>query len=78
MCDVWVTFRAHARCTATRDTRLFPAVFLDVYAELRDEIVHKVLPAYGLPKEVADWTVEMLDYNVPGGKLNRGLTVVHV
>lgn len=37
-----------------------------------------MLPAYGLPEEVIGYTKELLDYNVPGGKLNRGLTVVHV
>jgi farnesyl diphosphate synthase len=49
-----------------------------VYEELRNEITDKVIPLYGLPKEVEEWTKEMLDYTVPGGKLNRGLTVVHV
>jgi len=54
------------------------AGFLGVYEELRTEITEKVLPTYGLPEEVIAYTKELLDYNVPGGKLNRGLTVVHV
>eukprot|EP00239_Pterosperma_sp_CCMP1384_P010832 CAMPEP_0197866330 /NCGR_PEP_ID=MMETSP1438-20131217/44158_1 /TAXON_ID=1461541 /ORGANISM="Pterosperma sp., Strain CCMP1384" /LENGTH=378 /DNA_ID=CAMNT_0043484889 /DNA_START=486 /DNA_END=1622 /DNA_ORIENTATION=- len=28
------------------------------------------------PPAVMDWMVEMIDYNVPGGKLNRGISVV--
>lgn len=53
------------------------AAFLDVYADLKKEMVEVVLPAYGLPKEVADYQAEVMEYNVPGGKLNRGLSVVH-
>lgn len=52
--------------------------FMSVYDELKSFIVNDVLPQYGLPQEAADWTSEMIEYNVPGGKLNRGLTVVHV
>lgn len=52
--------------------------FLEVYEKLRDELVSELLPEYGLPQEAADWNREVIEYNVPGGKLNRGLTVVHV
>lgn len=50
--------------------------FLAVYAELREEAIadaHAVLP---LPEADA-LTRAFLEHNVPGGKLNRGLTVVH-
>ena len=50
--------------------------FLAVYADLRDELLAE-LPAYGMPPEVATRLREVIEYNVPGGKLNRGLTVVH-
>lgn len=30
----------------------------------------------GLPDLLQEWVREMYEYNVPGGKLNRGLTVV--
>jgi len=40
--------------------------FLAVYEELRDEIVERIIPSYGLPKEAAEWNREMLEYNVPG------------
>jgi hypothetical protein len=55
----------------------YPAAFLDVYADLKKEVLEEILPGYGLPKEVADYQAEVMDYNVPGGKLNRGLSVVH-
>ena len=28
-----------------------------------------------MPQEALDWVKKMIDYNVKGGKLNRGLTV---
>lgn len=51
--------------------------FLEVYDELRREVLEEILPAYGLPAEVAAYQREVMEYNVPGGKLNRGLSVVH-
>jgi len=57
--------------------RLLRAAFMEVYDSLRSEVLDKILPTYGLPKEVAEYQAKMMDYNVPGGKLNRGLSVVH-
>lgn len=31
--------------------------------------------AYEMPQEALDWVRKMIEYNVKGGKLNRGLTV---
>ena len=53
------------------------AAFLEVYAELRREMADEILPGYKLPTEVGAYQAELMDYNVPGGKLNRGLSVVH-
>ncbi|KAF6256016.1 isoprenoid synthase domain-containing protein [Scenedesmus sp. NREL 46B-D3] len=51
--------------------------FLDVYATLREELLNdKMLE--GQPQEAREWLKEMLDYNVPGGKLNRGMAVYDV
>jgi len=36
------------------------------------------MEANEMPEEARAWCKEMMDYNVPGGKLNRGLTVVAV
>jgi farnesyl diphosphate synthase len=53
--------------------------FISVYEEISKFITEEVVPAYPtLPiAEVSKHMKDMMDYNVPGGKLNRGLTVVH-
>jgi farnesyl diphosphate synthase len=50
--------------------------FVAVYAELRDEILADAKAVLPLP-EVEALTRAFLEHNVPGGKLNRGLTVMH-
>lgn len=51
--------------------------FLEDYAVLRDELVEdKLFP--GQPERAKEWTRKMIDYNVPGGKLNRGMAVYDV
>lgn len=49
--------------------------FLSVFAELVDEL-ESILVLYKMPQEAIDWFRRNLDYNTPGGKLNRGLLVV--
>ncbi|KAG6865172.1 hypothetical protein C0991_004720 [Blastosporella zonata] len=51
------------------------AKFEDVFILIRDELVAH-LTKEGLPAEVVDWYRLSLEYNVQGGKLNRGLSVV--
>lgn len=51
--------------------------FLEVYATLREELLNDKLLA-GQPQAARDWLKEMVDYNVPGGKLNRGMAVYDV
>ena len=48
--------------------------FLGVYAKLRDELVADPLLG-SQPEFASSYTRRMLDFNVPGGKLNRGLAV---
>ena len=53
------------------------AKFQCLYPILKRELLtHLELNA--MPAEAIEWVDEMLDYNVPGGKLNRGTTVVSV
>lgn len=40
------------------------AAFLDVYRELADVIVNKIIPQYDVPAEVAAWTKEVRVYSV--------------
>lgn len=49
---------------------------MSVYDDLRRELLEDILPSYGLPKEVVDYQAEVVDYNVKGGKLNRGMSVI--
>ncbi|KAL3614725.1 glycerol channel [Castilleja foliolosa] len=48
--------------------------FLQVYAVLKSELLND--SAFEFTDDSRHWIDRMLDYNVPGGKLNRGLSVV--
>nr|ASQ40931.1 farnesyl pyrophosphate synthase [Pelargonium graveolens] len=48
--------------------------FLEVYSVLKSELLND--PAFEFTDDSRQWVDRMLDYNVPGGKLNRGLSVV--
>ncbi|KAK9269112.1 hypothetical protein L1049_000881 [Liquidambar formosana] len=45
-----------------------------VYSVLKSELLHD--PAFDFTDDSRQWVERMLDYNVPGGKLNRGLSVI--
>ncbi|XP_031264059.1 farnesyl pyrophosphate synthase [Pistacia vera] len=48
--------------------------FLEVYSLLKEELLND--PAFEFTDVSRQWVERMLDYNVTGGKLNRGLSVV--
>nr|Q4JHN6.1 RecName: Full=Farnesyl pyrophosphate synthase; Short=FPP synthase; Short=PgFPS; AltName: Full=(2E,6E)-farnesyl diphosphate synthase; AltName: Full=Dimethylallyltranstransferase; AltName: Full=Farnesyl diphosphate synthase; AltName: Full=Geranyltranstransferase [Panax ginseng]AAY87903.1 farnesyl diphosphate synthase [Panax ginseng] len=48
--------------------------FLEVYSVLKSELLND--PAFEFTDDSRQWVERMLDYNVPGGKLNRGLSVI--
>lgn len=50
------------------------STFLNVYSVLKSELLHD--PAFEFSDDARNWVDRMLDYNVPGGKLNRGLSVI--
>mmetsp|Transcript_5911 Transcript_5911/g.9836 ORF Transcript_5911/g.9836 Transcript_5911/m.9836 type:complete len:439 (+) Transcript_5911:44-1360(+) len=50
--------------------------FLKVCDMLIADIVTELPVAYDLPERETKWIGDMLDYNVKGGKMNRGLMVV--
>ncbi|KAK4491885.1 hypothetical protein RD792_002665 [Penstemon davidsonii] len=50
------------------------ATFLGVYSVLKSELLND--PAFEWTDDSRQWVERMLDYNVPGGKLNRGLSVI--
>ncbi|KAL6929123.1 glycerol channel [Hanseniaspora valbyensis] len=49
--------------------------FLDEFPSLVEEL-KEMLVQYGLPQDAITWYENSLNYNTPGGKLNRGLSVV--
>ena len=52
--------------------------FLSIYPLLRKELLDVLKNSNELNDEALAWCEAMMDYNVPGGKLNRGMTVVTV
>ena len=50
--------------------------FLDLFEELCEELAQDA-HRYRLPVDASMHLKKLIQYNVPGGKLNRGLTVVH-
>ncbi|KAE8659799.1 Farnesyl pyrophosphate synthase 2 [Hibiscus syriacus] len=50
------------------------AAFLNVYSQLKSELLQD--PSFEFTDDSRQWVDRMLEYNVPGGKLNRGLSVI--
>ncbi|XP_059437122.1 farnesyl pyrophosphate synthase 1 [Corylus avellana] len=50
------------------------STFLKVYSVLKSELLED--PAFEWTHDSRQWVDRMLEYNVPGGKLNRGLSVI--
>ncbi|XXG80076.1 hypothetical protein AAC387_Pa09g1022 [Persea americana] len=50
------------------------SAFLGVYDRLKADLLQD--PAFDFTEDSKNWVDRMLDYNVPGGKLNRGLSVI--
>nr|BBU53604.1 farnesyl diphosphate synthase 2 [Lithospermum erythrorhizon] len=48
--------------------------FFEVYDVLKAELLND--PAFDFTDDSRQWVERMLDYNVPGGKCNRGLSVI--
>ncbi|KAF0693350.1 Aste57867_15682 [Aphanomyces stellatus] len=53
------------------------AEFVTICHELKDEILDMMKTKYSMPTEAVDWVKEMIEYNCIGGKLNRGISVIH-
>lgn len=49
--------------------------FVDEFGNLVSEL-QQIARDYKMPQEAIDWLTKNLDYNTPGGKLNRGLSVI--
>jgi farnesyl diphosphate synthase len=51
--------------------------FLGAFPNLVDDIASALEPIYEMTDDARDWIRESMEYNVPHGKLNRGMAVVH-
>lgn len=49
--------------------------FIGEFANLVEEL-KEILVSYNMPQEAIEWFEKNLNYNTPGGKLNRGLSVI--
>ncbi|GKY94533.1 hypothetical protein MPSEU_000419000 [Mayamaea pseudoterrestris] len=49
--------------------------FLAVYPLLKQQMLQQLSSVDEMPTETTEWCANMMDYNVPGGKLNRGTMV---
>ncbi|CAE6436514.1 unnamed protein product [Rhizoctonia solani] len=51
------------------------ARFLAVWPSIKSELV-AYLESNGMPQDICAWFEKSLEYNTPGGKLNRGISVI--
>jgi farnesyl diphosphate synthase len=49
--------------------------FIAVYPLLKQQMLTQLSAVDEMPLEATQWCADMMDYNVPGGKLNRGTMV---
>jgi len=61
-------------CAAAKDDR---KDFADIYPSLANEIIRELPTTFEMPPKAVAYMQKMIDYTVPGGKNNRGLTVIH-
>ena len=65
---------AHPTSSASAALKMTRDEFLSHFPELAKLIVDEVRQ-FGMPAFIMDYLVRILDYNVPGGKLTRGMAV---
>ncbi|ELR21361.1 farnesyl pyrophosphate synthetase [Acanthamoeba castellanii str. Neff] len=51
--------------------------FLAVFKEVHQELIEELPREFEMPPDAVNWVDKLIVDSVPGGKLNRGLTVVH-
>ncbi|KAL1214047.1 Farnesyl pyrophosphate synthase 1 [Cardamine amara subsp. amara] len=66
--------REHLSSSFSSSMADLKSTFLNVYSVLKSDLLHD--PSFEFTDESRLWVERMLDYNVRGGKLNRGLSVV--
>ncbi|KAJ0407923.1 hypothetical protein P43SY_009210 [Pythium insidiosum] len=51
--------------------------FIALCGDLKRDMLELMAREHHMPQEAIDWVGEMIDYNCLGGKLNRGISVIH-
>lgn len=51
--------------------------FAEIAPTLINEIIRELPAGYEMPPHAVAWMDKMINYNIVGGKMNRGLTVIH-
>lgn len=64
-----------APSTTAPNNPIHPTAFNEICDGLTREILAELASTYEMPEEALAWVKRMIEYNVKGGKLNRGLTV---
>jgi len=64
-----------ASATSSSKSAIARQKFEGAWETIRTELLTH-FKAQGMPQDAIDWYSRNLDYNVPGGKLNRGMSVV--
>jgi len=60
-----------------KENDLSKNAFKQSFKKLTKGLVKDIAAKHELQEEATSWLQEMIEYNVQGGKMNRGLTVVH-
>jgi len=74
-CDNTTDFDVPAIAENEKDDKVF---FEGMLKKLCNEIISDLPTLYEMPKEATDYLTLMLEYNVAGGKMNRGLATLDV
>lgn len=51
--------------------------FVEIFPILAQEILRELPTTYEMPPHAVEWMRKLMEVNVQGGKMNRGLTVIH-
>lgn len=71
----WLSFKYAIYDHTIMDKAAAKERFINEFDHLVEEL-KAILIGYKMPQDAIDWCVGNLNYNTPGGKLNRGLSVI--
>eukprot|EP01095_Lingulamoeba_sp_RSL-Kostka_P009542 TRINITY_DN3317_c1_g6_i1.p1 TRINITY_DN3317_c1_g6~~TRINITY_DN3317_c1_g6_i1.p1 ORF type:complete len:357 (-),score=125.95 TRINITY_DN3317_c1_g6_i1:85-1155(-) len=51
--------------------------FEEIFTTIAEEVISELVPNFEMPESAVNWCKELVNGTVTGGKMNRGLSVVH-